>query len=61
MMDVQILLFYSLPETGDLVEQVLNSDDGFLDHVDFLHQPFSFWLLQQKNENKQELKKRKNS
>lgn len=48
MMDIQILLFNSLSKTGDLVEQVLNSDDDFLDHVDFLHQPFFFWLLQQK-------------
>lgn len=48
MMDVWVLLFNPLPKTGDLVQQVLKGDDGVLDHVYFLHQPSSLWLLQHK-------------
>lgn len=45
--DVSALLFNPLPKRGDLIQQVLKGDDCILDHVYFLHQPFSLRLLQQ--------------
>lgn len=47
-----VVLFYPLPKRGDRIKQVLKGDDGFLDHVYFVYQSSSFWLLQQDTDGK---------
>lgn len=40
-MNGRVVLFNSLSEGGDFIQQVLEGDDGFLDHVYLLDQSFS--------------------